>query len=151
MAAGGKVTLSSTVVQANALSVEWSFGDGDTETVGTDEFRTTKITHEYKLGGAHTITETIHTDDLQTPEIVVEGTLKVTGGSTGEAVKITTQPAAQEVTEGETATFTAAAAGIPTPTVQWQVSTNGGGSWSNVPGASTDTLNVEHTTTSESG
>jgi len=86
--AGAKVTLSSTVEQANALSVEWSFGDGDTETVGNDEFRTTKITHEYKLGGAHTITETIHTDDLQTPEIVVEGTLKVTGGTTGEAVKM---------------------------------------------------------------
>jgi PKD domain len=86
--AGAKVTLSSTVEQANALSVEWSFGDGDTETVGTDEFRSTKITHEYKLGGAHTIVETIHTDDLQTPEIVVTGTLKVTGGTTGEAVKI---------------------------------------------------------------
>jgi PKD domain len=79
VAAGGKVTLSSTVEQANALSVEWSFGDGDTETVGTDEFRSTKVTHEYKLGGAHTITERIHTDDLQTPEIVVTGTLMVTG------------------------------------------------------------------------
>jgi Immunoglobulin I-set domain len=64
-------------------------------------------------------------------------------------VKITSQPVAQEVTEGETATFTAAASGIPTPTVQWQVSTNGGGSWSNIPGATSDTLNVEHTTTSE--
>ncbi len=151
VAAGDKVTFSSTVSQANALSVEWNFGDGDTEAVSTDELRTTKITHEYKLGGEHTITETIHTDDLQTPEIVVKGTLKVTGGSTTEAVTITTQPVAREVTEGETATFTAAATGFPTPTVQWQVSTNGGGSWSNVSGAASDTLNVEHTTTSESG
>ena len=149
--AGTKVTLSSTVEQANALSVEWSFGDGDTETVSTDEFRTTKVTHEYKLGGEHTITETIHTDDLQTPEVVVEGKLKVTGGSTTEAVKITSQPVAREVTEGETATFTAAAAGIPTPTVQWQLSTNAGGTWSDLPGATSDTLNVEHTTVSESG
>jgi len=149
--AGAKVTLSSTVEQGNALSVEWSFGDGDTETVSTDELRTTKVTHEYKLGGEHTIVETIHTDDLQTPEVVVTGTLKVTGGSTTEAVKITTQPVAREVTEGETATFTAAAAGIPTPTVQWQLSTNGGGTWSDVSGATSDTLKVEHTTVSESG
>jgi hypothetical protein len=149
--AGDKVTLSSTVDQANALSVEWNFGDGDTETVSTDEFQTTKVTHEYKLGGEHTITETIHTDDLQTPEVVVTGRLKVTGGSTTEAVKITTQPAAQEVTEGETATFTAAAAGIPTPTVQWQLSTNGGGTWSDVSGATSDTLDVEHTATAKSG
>jgi hypothetical protein len=149
--AGTKVTLSSTVEQANALSVEWSFGDGDTESVSTDEFRTTKVTHEYKLGGEHTITETIHTDDLQTPEIVVKGKLKVTGGSTTEAVKITSQPVAQEVTEGETATFTAAAAGAPSPTVQWQLSTNGGGTWRDVSGATSDTLKVEHTTMSESG
>jgi hypothetical protein len=149
--AGTKVTLSSTVEQANALSVEWNFGDGHTETVSTDEFQTTKVTHEYKLGGEHTITETIHTDDLQTPEVVVTGTLKVTGGSTTEAVSITTQPVAQEVTEGETATFTAAAAGVPTPTVQWQLSTNGGGTWSDVSGATSDTLKVEHTTMSESG
>ena len=147
--AGDKVTLSSTVEQANALSVEWNFGDGNTETVSTDEFQTTKATHEYKLGGEHTITETIHTDDLQTPEIVVTGKLKVTGGD--EAVTITTQPVSQEVKEGETATFTAAASGLPTPTVQWQLSTDGGGTWSDVSGATSDTLNVEHTTTSESG
>ena len=76
--AGTKVTLSSTVEQANVLSVEWSFGDGESETVSTDEFQITKVSHEYTLPGAHTITETIHTDDLQTPEIVVEGKLTVT-------------------------------------------------------------------------
>jgi hypothetical protein len=151
VSAGAKVTFSSTVIQANALSVEWNFGDGDTETVSTDEHQTTKVTHEYKLGGEHTITETIHTDDLQTPEVVVQGTLKVTGGSTTEPVRITSQPVAREVTEGETATFTAAAAGVPTPTVQWQLSTDGGGTWSDVSGATSDTLKVEHTTVSEGG
>src|SRR5258708_24202766 len=34
---------------------------------------------------------------------------------------ITTQPANQTVTAGQTATFTAAATGSPTPTVQWQM------------------------------
>ena len=66
-------------------------------------------------------------------------------------MKITTQPVAQVVEEGKTATFTAAASGVPTPTVQWQVSTDAGGTWSDVLGATSDTLNVEHTTTSENG
>src|SRR6266481_7808444 len=50
------------------------------------------------------------------------------------APTITTQPANQTVTTGQTATFTAAATGSPTPTVQWQVSTDGGASFSNVSG-----------------
>ena len=43
-----------------------------------------------------------------------------------QAPVVTTQPASQTVTAGQTATFTAAASGNPTPTVQWQVSTDGG-------------------------
>ena len=37
-------------------------------------------------------------------------------------------------------TFTAAASGTPTPTVQWQVSTNNGSTYANVPGATSTTL-----------
>ena len=151
--AGTKVTLSSTVTQANALSVAWDFGDGETETVSEDEFLSTKVIHEYTLGGEHTITETIHTDDLQTPEIVVTGKLTVTGG-VKEAVKITTQPVAREVKEGETATFTAAGTGVPTPTVQWQFSTDGGGTWADDTtdaGSTTGTLSVASAVFAENG
>ncbi|HEY7932419.1 MAG TPA: PKD domain-containing protein, partial [Solirubrobacteraceae bacterium] len=101
--AGTKVTFSSTLEQANALSVEWNFGDGEAETVSTDEFQTTKVAHKYTLGGEHTITETIHTDDLQTPEIVVEGKLKVTGGSSGSGPILKTNPSNDKVVEGESA------------------------------------------------
>jgi PKD domain len=111
--AGSKVTLSSTVEQGNALSVAWNFGDGESETVGTNEFQVTKVTHTFTQPGEHTITETIHTDDLQTPEITVTGKLQVEGEEIKEAVKITAQPIAQAVEEGKTATFTAAASGIP--------------------------------------
>jgi CSLREA domain-containing protein len=52
---------------------------------------------------------------------------------------VTTNPASQTVISGN-ATFTAAASGIPTPTVQWQVSTNGGASFSNIAGATSTTL-----------
>jgi hypothetical protein len=53
---------------------------------------------------------------------------------------ITTNPANQTVTAGNTATFTAAATGNPAPTVQWQVSTDGGATFTNVPGATSTTL-----------
>jgi alpha-tubulin suppressor-like RCC1 family protein/streptogramin lyase len=51
------------------------------------------------------------------------------------APSITTQPTAQSVTAPNAATFTAAAAGDPAPTLQWQVSTNGGTSWTPIIGA----------------
>ncbi len=54
--------------QGNALSVSWNFGDGESETVNTDELQTAKVTHTFTQPGEHTITPTIHTDDLQTPE-----------------------------------------------------------------------------------
>src|SRR5208337_4055880 len=48
-------------------------------------------------------------------------------------------PTSQSVAPGATATFTAAATGNPTPTVQWQVSTNAGSTFSNISGATSTT------------
>jgi hypothetical protein len=56
------------------------------------------------------------------------------------APTVTTQPANQTVTAGHTATFTAAAAGSPAPTVVWEVSTDGGATYSPVAGATSATL-----------
>ncbi len=42
---------------------------------------------------------------------------------------VTIQPINQSVALGGTATFTVAASGTPTPTVEWQVSVNGGSTW----------------------
>ncbi len=53
---------------------------------------------------------------------------------------VTTNPANQAVSAGQTATFTAAATGSPTPTVQWQVSTDGGSTFANIVGATSTTL-----------
>ena len=50
---------------------------------------------------------------------------------------------------GEDAVFEAAASGLPAPTVQWQLSTDGGGTWSDVPGATAGTLTVPGATLSE--
>jgi autotransporter passenger strand-loop-strand repeat protein len=53
---------------------------------------------------------------------------------------ITTNPSSQTAAVGSTVTFTAAASGNPTPTVQWQVST--GGAFTNIAGATSTTLSV---------
>ncbi len=45
---------------------------------------------------------------------------------------IATNPVSQSVAVGTTVTLTAAAGGTPVPTVQWQVSTNNGTSWTNI-------------------
>ncbi len=61
---------------------------------------------------------------------------------------VTTQPTNQVVSGGGTATFTAAASGSPAPTVQWQVSTNGGASFSNIGGATSTTLTLTNVNSS---
>ncbi|OFW28432.1 MAG: hypothetical protein A3G76_04800, partial [Acidobacteria bacterium RIFCSPLOWO2_12_FULL_65_11] len=70
-------------------------------------------------------------------------TLTVSGAPT-----FTTQPIGQTVTAGQTATFTVAVSGTPTPTIQWQVSTNGGVSFTDLTntapygGVTTTTLTI---------
>jgi subtilase family serine protease len=58
------------------------------------------------------------------------------------APSITMQPINVTVNAGSPATFSAAANGTPAPSVQWQVSTNGGATWSDIGGAT----NVSYTT-----
>jgi PKD repeat protein len=76
---GTEVKLSSSVTQADALSVKWDFGDGTTETVDSDEQQTTGVTHKFAKEGVLEVTETIETDDLATPTLVV--TRKVVVGA----------------------------------------------------------------------
>ena len=54
-------------------------------------------------------------------------------------------------TEGETAVFSSTAAGKPAPTEQWELSTDGGSTWSPIEGATSTTLTVPETTLAESG
>jgi hypothetical protein len=58
---------------------------------------------------------------------------------------VTTQPANTSVRERAVAHFTAAASSYPTPGVQWQVSTNGGTSFSNIAKATSTTYSVTAT------
>ncbi len=56
-----------------------------------------------------------------------------------EAPVITSQPKSETVAPGATASFSAAASGSPAPSVQWQVSTNGGSSFAPISGATSTT------------
>ncbi|MER3522950.1 MAG: hypothetical protein C4326_02510 [Ignavibacteria bacterium] len=60
----------------------------------------------------------------------------------GTSPTITLQPADQSVCNDSTAIFSAAADAVPTPSVQWQVSSDNGGSWNDIAGATNATLSV---------
>jgi len=58
------------------------------------------------------------------------------------APMVTGQPADQSVTGYKTATFIAAGAGNPAPSVQWQVSTTEGETWRDIPGATGNSFSL---------
>ncbi len=64
---------------------------------------------------------------------------------------ITLQPLPQTVCAGSPASFTAAASGRPVPTVQWQVSTDGGTTFNDILGATTTSLVFVTTTAAQNG
>ena len=71
---------------------------------------------------------------------VTNGTFQIFVRQILVAPAVTTSPSSLTITAGQTASFTAAATGTPAPTVQWQVSTDGGVSFSNIAGATSTTL-----------
>jgi alpha-tubulin suppressor-like RCC1 family protein len=53
---------------------------------------------------------------------------------------VTTNPVSQTLNAGSSVTFTAAASGFPVPTVQWQISTDGGTTFTDMSGETSTTL-----------
>ena len=53
---------------------------------------------------------------------------------------VISSPSSLTVTSGQSASFSAAATGSPAPTVQWQVSSDGGVTFTDIPGATSATL-----------
>jgi hypothetical protein len=64
---------------------------------------------------------------------------------------ITSQPTAQSVSAPATATFSVVASGTPTPSYQWQVSADGGASFANVNGATTNSYSTSATSAVDNG
>jgi alpha-tubulin suppressor-like RCC1 family protein len=71
--------------------------------------------------------------------------------SESKAPKVTKQPVAASVEEGQNATFSVAGSGTPTPSVEWQISRDGGASWSTLAGVITTQLTIEDARGSENG
>ncbi len=67
------------------------------------------------------------------------------------APSITLQPVDVTVAAPATATFTAAASGVPSPTVQWQQSTDAGVTWANIVGATNSSFTTPATVLADSG
>lgn len=112
------------------------------------------FTYQWKLDGSNISgatgsSVTINTSSLSagshSVDVVVNGTcgsvIRSTTLTVNTAPVVTLNPVSQTASSG-TVTFTAAASGSPTPTVQWQVSTNGGASFSDIPGATSTSLTV---------
>jgi PKD repeat protein len=68
---GSEVTFSSQLKQADAIKVEWDFGDGSTVTESKNQYQATSIKHKFEKEGTFTVTEKIYSDDLASPSQVV--------------------------------------------------------------------------------
>ena len=106
-----KVTLSSKLLESNALSVEWEFGDGAKQLVSEDQHQKTEVEHLFTTAGSKLeITEKIRTDDLAEPELVTHSKIDILGAieatqaptgvtETGATLKGTVNPEGASVTK----------------------------------------------------
>jgi PKD repeat protein len=77
---GEQVGFITRVNQADALKVEWDFGDGSEETVAVQKTpEEPQAKHAFTHAGTMTVTATIHTDDLATPTITLTTHVTVFG------------------------------------------------------------------------
>jgi hypothetical protein len=83
---------------------------------------------------------------------IVDGTVDIGAFEVQPAAPaLTTQPSVKTVGAGSNATFTAAASGYPTPTVQWEVSANSGTSYTDITGATSTSLVLSDVTATMNG
>ncbi len=132
---GGSVSFS--VIAQNAASYQWqvSTNAGVTWTNvsgATAQTLTLNSVTGALNGNQYHVIVTNSCGSLTSSNVV----LSVTSG-----VNITTQPADVSVCIGRMATFTVVAAG-PGLTYQWQISTNGGATWTNISGATSASYSV---------
>jgi len=136
---GSPVSFSVTATGAGTLSYQW---------------RKNTISIPGATGSTFTIPSAV-AGDAGAYSVVVTGACdSVTSSAVtltiNSAPSVTTQPVNQSVTVGGSATFTAAASGVPAASVQWQLSTDGV-SFSNVSGATSTTLTLSNVTLAQNG
>ncbi len=135
----------------NTFTYTLAAGDGSTDngnfTISGNTLRTAGI-FDYETRSSYTIT--VRTTDQG--GLFCEEPFTITVNDVTEtAPVITSQPVDRMVYSGQTATFTAAASGNPAPTVQWQLSTNGGNLWNDIPGATSTSYTTQPATSNMDG
>jgi len=123
------------------------FKDG-TATLGTGAISGTTATFSTSAltGGSHSITA-VYGGDTNFATSTSVAVAQVVAA----APVVTSNPSGLTLNAGATATFAAVGIGSPTPTVQWQVSTNGGSSWSNISGATSTSYTTPTVTAGNEG
>ncbi len=159
VAEGGTTTFTAAASGTPTPSVQWEVNTGS----GT--FAAVSNTGVYSGATTGTLTITGATSTMngyQYEAVFTNSAGNVTSSAaaltveTAAAPSMTEQPAAETVAEGGTTTFTAAASGTPTPTVQWEVNT-GSGTFADVSntgvysGATTGTLTITGATSTMNG
>jgi YVTN family beta-propeller protein len=146
----------STVTYGSITSYRWNFGDGNASTTATPT-----VTHTYEAAGTYTVTLT-ETDSAgtSTSQVFTGQTMSRDGGpdaqfarslTVNSAPSVTTQPSSATVTAPNRASFTVVCSGSPAPKVQWQLSADGGASWSDMAEQTSATLTNAATTPALSG
>jgi len=97
---------------------------------------TYRITSSPAHAGDRTLSIVIN--DGTATSTAATSTISVVQG-TETAPTVTSNPATQTVNAGNTATFTATSSGAPAPTVQWEMSTDGGTTFNPISGATSTT------------
>jgi hypothetical protein len=136
--AGADAIFTATASGYPVPTVQWQLsGDGGTTwsdvsgaTTTTLEFNASTVLNNYEF-------RAVFTNVLGT--VATSAATLTVSGSTSTVPVITTQPENVDLTSGGAASFTAAAAGSPTPTVQWEISSNAGATWTPIPGATSTT------------
>jgi hypothetical protein len=156
---GGNTSFTSIAAGSPAPTEQWQIS-----TDGGSTF--TNITNGGVYSGATTATLTItgaaagmNGDEYQDVYTNSQGTATTTTATltVDVAPAVTTNPGSVTINPGSNTSFTVAATGNPLPTVQWQVSTDGGATFSNLTdtgiytGVSTDVLTLTNATLTENG
>ena len=140
---GGTATLTATITPSNATdqNVTWSSDPSGIVTITPDTSDSKKATITATGTGTTTIKATVDGESA---------TCSVTVNAAATGPTITTQPQNTTVTEGSPATFIVAADGSNL-TYQWQQSTDGGSTWTDISSATSSSYTTQATTAAMSG
>jgi hypothetical protein len=142
-----KVTAVVEAEDPHGLALTYTIDWGDSTTTSgsllsptNSNEKTTTVDHFYATGGDYIVTLILSNGSLSgtsTEDVHIGGSGG--GGNPAAAPVVLSNPADQAVFDGDMFTFTASASGNPSPSIQWQVSTDSGSTFVDLAGATQST------------